>query len=297
MKPDFKQRVTTALLEVRALYSGPDAAFAKQWGINNAVFSRLKNGQTDRLLTDTQWLSIGRELNVGLSERHWNMAETEVFKAIHNDVTFCQNNSVAMVLVDDCAIGKTYAARYLSRTLANCFYVDGSQAPTRTEFIRALAKAVGVESTGRLRDVKENTKYYLKMLPNPVVIIDEAGDLHQEVDLLLKEYWNYTDGICAWYMIGADGLRAKIERGIAHKKQGYRELLSRYSDKFISIIPLDKAERQAFYRKLIADVLHVNLTDKTRLNELVAKCMVSDANGKISGLRKAKTLLLLTQAA
>lgn len=295
---DFKHRVLQELMLVRKRYSGTDAAFSNQWGINKSVFCQFKNGKpTDGLLRDVQWLQLGRELGINPNERVWNTAKTAVFKKIEQEVLFCKTNAKAMIFVDDCEIGKTHTAKYLSRTIDNCFYVDASQAKTRTAFIRLLAKAVGAEGTGRYLDVKANLKYYLQMLPNPVVIIDEAGDLEYPAFLELKELWNATDGYCGWYMIGADGLRAKIERGINNRKVGYREIFSRYSGKFRKVTPNERSERQAFYKNLVTAVLTANCPHKELIPELVKKCLVTDTDGQFGGLRRAESLLILSQTA
>ncbi len=289
---EFKNKVIQSLKDARNNYGGSDAAFAKKYGMNSSVWSRLKNGELEKLLSETHWLTLGREMGVTPHERKWNTAYTAVFKAIESDVIFCRDNAKSMILVDDCAIGKTYTAKYLSRTLENCFYVDGSQAKTKQQFIRSIAKALGVDHHGRYVEVKANIKYYLNMLTQPVVIVDEAGDIDYGAFLELKELWNATDGVCGWYMMGADGLRAKIERGIRNQKVGYREILSRYSDKFMKIVPVGKEDRLSFYRKLIEDVINVNTDDKANIPVLVKKCLAGES-GDIGGLRRAETILKL----
>lgn len=291
-----KQTIVAQLMEQRKNFDGTDQQFAKQWDINYSVFSRLKTEKTfDGLLREAQWLNLGRELDVELSERKWNMARTEVYSMIEQDVIFCQQNAKAMICVDDCGIGKTFSAKYLSRKRKNCFYIDASQAKTKQAFIRLIAKTIGVDDKDKYLRVKANIKYALKMLPNPIVIIDEAGDLEYTAFLELKELWNATDKACGWYMMGADGLRAKIERGIQNKKVGFRELFSRYSERFTSIVPTDRNEKIAFYKKLITDVLSVNMSNKTKLNEIVRRCLVNDDSGNIGGLRRAESLLILNQ--
>ena len=290
---EFKNKVVDALLNVRKNYDGSDNAFAKQWSINAGVYSRLKSGEREGLLKDTQWLNLGREFGITLNERKWNMARTDVFNIIEEDILFCQQYAKGKICVDDCGIGKTYSARYLSRTLKNCFYVDASQAKTKQLFIRLIAKTIGVDDKGKYSEVKANIKYYLKMLPMPIVIIDEAGDLEYMAFLELKELWNSTEGCCGWYMMGADGLRSKIERGINSKKVGFREMFSRYSEKYTSVVPRDRQEKISFYRKLISDVLSVNMSDKNSLNTIVKRCLTTDDNGYIGGLRRAESLLIL----
>lgn len=291
-----KQTIVAQLMEQRKNFDGTDQQFAKQWDINYSVFSRLKTDKNyDGLLREAQWLNLGRELDVELNERKWNMARTEVYSMIEQDVIFCQQNAKAMICVDDCGIGKTFSAKYLSRKRKNCFYIDASQAKTKQAFIRLIAKTIGVDDKDKYLRVKANIKYALKMLPNPIVIIDEAGDLEYTAFLELKELWNATDKACGWYMMGADGLRVKIERGIQNKKVGFRELFSRYSERFTSIVPTDRNEKIAFYKKLITDVLSVNMSNKTKLNEIVRRCLVNDDSGNIGGLRRAESLLILNQ--
>lgn len=113
---------------------------------------------------------------------------------------------------------KTYSARYLSRTLKNCFYVDASQCRQERAFIKELARSVGAELEGTLEDIKASTKYILNILPRPIVIIDEAGCLSYSSLQLLHEFWNGTQDTCGWYMMGADGLRTKLQKGKGKSK-------------------------------------------------------------------------------
>ena len=292
----MKPRVISALLDQRNNFDGTDSQFARQYGINNSVFSRIKNGEHEGLLRDAQWLNIARELDVTLTETKWNMARTDVYLMIEEDVLFCKAHSKSFILVDDCGIGKTYSAKYLARTLKNCFYIDARQCGTKNEFTRAIAKAIGVDEVGKLQSVRANIKYALKMLPNPCVIVDEAGALDDKAAMLLIEFWNATEKACGWYLMGADGLRAKVERNISNKKVGWAELFSRFNEKYNSIVPKEKSDRMNFYKKLISDVLSVNMKDQSQLNDIVKKCLVNDS-GRISGLRRAETLVLLNDAA
>lgn len=289
---NFKKRALEALLEARKNYDGSDSAFAKTWNINSSVYSRIKNGEpTEGLLKDTHWLHIGRELGISTNERQWKMARTEVFTMIEQDIQFCKEYAKGRICVDDCGIGKTYSAKYLARTLKNCFYVDASQAKTKQAFVRLIARTIGIESMGRYNQVKADLKYYLKMLPNPVIIIDEAGDLEYMAFLELKELWNATEGACGWYLMGADGLRAKINRGISNKKVGFRELFSRYSERYTTMVPTDRSEKLNFYKNLITQVLTANMANKAKLNEVVRRCLTADDLGNIGGLRRAESLL------
>ena len=291
---EFKEKIIIAMRERRKLYDGSNGAFAKTLGISAAIFSRLNNGENTGILKATQWIMMAYALGVSMEDRKWNMARTEVFNVIEEEVQFCKAYSKARICVDDCGIGKTFSARYLSRTLKNCFYVDASQAKTKQSFIRLIAKTIGCESKGRYIEVKETLKFYLKSLTLPIVIVDEAGDLDYDAFLELKELWNATEHCCGWFMMGADGLRAKIERGITNKRVGYAEIFSRYSEKFTTIVPRERQERNAFYKKLITDVLSANNCDPIQINAIAKRCLLNDSGGHIGGLRRAESLLILS---
>lgn len=271
----YKNRVIKAIFEARQNYTGSDMAFAKTLGINGAIFSRLKNGETEQIVSDAKWLNIGRILDVKLYDKKWNTARTAVYNKVENDILNCKNNSTSLVLVDECEIGKTYSARQVVKTLKNAFYVDCSQAKAKQAFIRLLARTIGVDSTGKYNEVKKDLKYALTLLEKPVVVLDEAGDLEYNAFLEVKELWNATEGTCGWYMIGADGLKAKIQRGINNHKVGYREIFSRFNNKFMRVVPAGYDAKEEFYKIMVSEVLVANLPEELhyQINELVPKIL------------------------
>ena len=88
----------------------------------------LKNGQTEKALSDANWLSIARKLNVALrNEIEWNAAPTETFKYITKQIEFCQGSGQSSILCDIPNIGKTFTARYYVQGHKNAVYIDCSQ--------------------------------------------------------------------------------------------------------------------------------------------------------------------------
>ncbi|AMA48959.1 ATP-binding protein [Flavobacterium covae] len=283
---EFKKKVASALIEARENYGGSDSDFAKSKGIKPAIYSRIKGGETERLLSDTVWITLGRELQVRVFEDNWKVARTSVYTEIEDNLNFCKELSRSMVLVDDCGIGKTFCTKHIIRKMKNTFYVDCSQSKSKQLFIRLLAKTVGIDNQGKYHDVLSNLKYYITTLEKPLIILDEAGDLDYSAFVELKGIWNGTDGSCGWYMMGADGLRAKIERGISGKKVGYAEIFSRFSDEFIKLVPNGKDDRKDFYSELIGAVATANTKDPSKVRPLINKCI-----GKEATLRYLETLI------
>ncbi len=276
---EFRQKVREAILSARNNYGGSDAAYAKSIGISSSVYSRIKKGETEKVASDGFWISQGRRLSVTLNETKWNVARTSVYVDIETNVNFCQKHHKATILIDECGIGKTFCTRHIVRGLKNAFYFDCSQAKTKMRFVRELAKTVGLDANGKYADVKEDLKYYLNQMQSPFIALDDAGYLDSSVLPEIIEIWNATQHNCGWMMIGDDSLQSKIERGLRHKKVGFKALFSRFSEEFVSYVPLGSADKTAFYRQLIGDVANVNLQDKKYINTMIAKC-----------LRKGKTL-------
>lgn len=95
----------------------------------------------------------------------------------------------------------------------NGFYIDCSQAKTRIHFVRLLARTLGVDDNGKHYEVKANIKYALSVLEKPLIVLDEGGDLEYSTLMIIKELWNASEGNVGWYMMGADGLKAKMKKG------------------------------------------------------------------------------------
>lgn len=292
----FKDKVVEQLLIQRDNFGGSDAQFARSMDINPSIYNRLKKGEREKLIPDSSWLRLGRILNISTSSRNWKVVKTDVFDQISEEILICKKFSKSRIFVDNCGIGKTVTAKYMSKTEKNCFYIDCRQCKKTNQLIKKIANVVGVELKGRITDIKEDTKYYLSILEHPIIILDEAGALDKESVGLILEYWNFTEGFCAWYLIGANSFREKIKKGVESDTDNWAELFSRFSENYSSIVPLEKNQKYDFYKKLISDVLSANISDKSKLNEFVRKCIVVKENGYITGLRRAESLLLLHNA-
>ena len=254
-----KNEIVAAMRDNRAVFGGSDAKFAKTLGISASQYSRIMRGETERILSDANWTSIARRLGVELAGRiKWNVAETPVYRYIATQLERCQEDSLSALLCDYSDIGKTFIARTYVRLHTNAVYVDCSQVKTKTEMIRHIAKEFGVGYTGRYSDVYKDLVFYLKTLPKPLIILDEAGDLLYEAFLEIKALWNATEGLVGYYMMGADGLREKIDRSINAKKVGYTEIFSRFGKRYLKVIPLAKEERDRMMYQTATMIIKAN---------------------------------------
>lgn len=268
----IKERIIAAMKDRRKSFGGSDAKFATSLGISSSQYSRISKGDTERVLSDANWISIARKLDVTLNNLpEWKTAQTPVYEFISKQLSFCQENSSSRLLCDVADIGKTYTARCYVRTHTNAVYVDCSQVKTKQKLIKYLAKEFGVGSTGKYSEVYADLVFYLRSLPRPLVILDEAGDLDYLAFLELKAVWNATERCCGWYMMGADGLREKIRRSIEYKKVGYQEIFSRYGSRYQKASPESDKEMKDFKMVHAALIIKANITGNVDIHRLITQ--------------------------
>lgn len=280
---DYKQKVIVAIKDNRENYPS-DAKHATSLGISSAIYSRIKNGEIDKVLSDTEWLTIGRKLDVSFSnEKKWKVAETPTYLFIKTQLEECQKKSICSLLCDKADIGKTFTAKQYVKEHKNAIYIDCSQVKSKIRLIRKIATEFGISDKGRYEDVYSNIAYYLKSAQGFLIILDEAGDLEYSAFLELKALWNATEGFVGWYMMGADALRWKIDKNLRNYKVGYEELFSRYGSRYQRVTPEGAEARKGFINAQIAAVAKANSSN----------CDIPALIGKVDGsLRRVKIEIL-----
>lgn len=94
-----KKRIMEAIAANRGNYPS-DAKHAASLGITTSVYSAVKNGQTDKVLSDANWIGIARRLGVNLrGEMEWKAAKTATFEYITAQLEFSQQSSLSAILV------------------------------------------------------------------------------------------------------------------------------------------------------------------------------------------------------
>ncbi|HNP24653.1 MAG TPA: ATP-binding protein [Panacibacter sp.] len=269
---EARTKILSVLLANRSNFEGSDSKYAASFNINKSVFARMKSGETERLMNDTNWISIARRMGVQLgNEPDWLTADTAVYLYITEQLQLCQMESLTSIYCDVAGIGKSYTAKQYVKRSKNAVYVDCSQVKSKQKLIRFISHAFGLDHNGKYSEVYENLVYYLKVIHKPLIILDEAGDLDYPAFLELKALWNATEHHCGWYMMGADGLQAKIDRGISCKKVGFTEIFNRYGSKYNRITPFASDDRREFMLEMAATIIEVNSPNVSNKQQLIVK--------------------------
>jgi len=237
---NVKHRIVAAIRLHRPKFSS-NTKMAVSLGISPAQFSRILKNDFEGVLSDANWVSIARKLEVTLtSDPAWQTAKTPTYSYITGQLALCQENSMGGMFCDKTDIGKTYAAKCYVREHRNAVYIDCSQVKTKRMLLMQIAKELGLTASGLYREMYQDLIFYLRSIELPLVILDEAGDLSYEAYLELKALFNATEGACGWYQMGADGLRKKVEMNRLKCKVGYPEIFSRYGSRYQRVTPEGK---------------------------------------------------------
>jgi hypothetical protein len=283
MNTETKNKVVSAMREARKNFDS-NAKMAVALDISSSVLSRIFSGEIEGLLTDAKWFSIARRLDVQLrDEPVWKTARTSAYEFIYSQLSACQKNALSALLCDIADLGKTHTAKCYVRENKYSIYIDCSQVKTKQKLIRQIAKELGVSNTAKYSDVYADLVYYLRSIPNPLIVFDEAGDLDYPAFLELKALWNATEGACGFYMMGADGLREKIKRGKDLSKVGFAEIFRRYGSKYQRVTPEGADAMAEFVRTQIALVAKANDPDVN------VPAMIGKANGSLTRVKTELT--------
>jgi len=270
MNTEIKIKILEAMKLARAGFD-TNAKMAVSLDISSSILSRLFNGEIEGLLTDAKWFRIARRLDVQLrDEQQWITAKTPAYKFIHAQLAACQKSGLSGLLCDVADLGKTHTARCYVKENKYAVYIDCSQVKSKQKLIRQISKELGLGNTGKYSDVYADLVFYLRSIPNPIIILDEAGDLDYPAFLELKALWNATEGACGWYMMGADGLKEKIKRGKDLSKVGFAEIFRRYGSKYQKVTPDGAEAYDEFVKTQIAMVAKANM-EAVNVPEMIAK--------------------------
>lgn len=255
-----KERIYEAL-KVRRMNYPTDKACSVAFDLAPSNYSQIKYGGYD-VLSDAAWITLARKLELTLlGDKPWNTAETKTFKFVTEQLKACQQFAMSAILCDLAGVGKSYAAKYYAKTNKLVVYIDCSQVKTKRELVKEIANQFGISTRAKYSDMYADLIYYINSVVNPLIILDEAGDLKYEAFLELKALWNACERTCGWYLMGADGLKHKIDRMRHKDKVGYAEIFDRFGKTYQRVSPSGTIALKEFNQKQAAQIIKANHPD------------------------------------
>lgn len=244
--PEIKERVVNALfqdMKERNITSQNEyAKYIKTLLVvpfDKAALSSIKKADKRNMLKDSTWLKLAKHFNL-LTDESWQIADTNGYVTTTTYLNMCKKHGFWKVLCDHASFGKTTACvQFAKRNKESVFYIDCSENSTKGDFITALARQFGMERTGTYNQLWNDVTDELLLLDNPLLILDEFGDVHDSIITLLKSLYNKAnigDRVALGVLhIGADNLKKRMFDGRKKQKQSYAEYWSRIGDDLLTL--------------------------------------------------------------
>lgn len=202
-------------------------------GVSPATVSKIINGDW-ALINEVMWRSIAAQ--IGMKQKSWNIVETRDFKTLASLFADAQENAMVMAVCGEAGSGKTLAIRQYAESNPNVFVLCCNEYWNRKLFLQELLREMGRNPNGdTVGEMMATIVSSLKKMEDPIIIMDEADKLSDQVMYFFITLYNQLEDHCALVMVATDYLEKKIKRGIRLNKKGYKEIYSRIGRKFITL--------------------------------------------------------------
>ena len=148
-------------------------------GVSPATVSKIINGEWE-LINEVMWRSIAAQ--IGMKNKNWNIVETRDFKALAAMLADAQENAMVRAVCGDAGSGKTLTIRHYSESNPNVFVLSCNEYWNRKLFLQELLREMGCNPNGdTVGEMMASIVGRLKKMENPIIIMDEADKLGDQV--------------------------------------------------------------------------------------------------------------------
>lgn len=256
--PAEKTEITN-LLKPFVGRSGSQNKAAVKLEVSSATISQVLNFNWD-LVSDEMWRKISA--GIGFKSSSWKVVETTDFKLVRKLLKDAKKYSNVFAVTGDAGSGKSEALKQFAAEHENVVLVRCSEYWNRKKFLAELLKSMGIDSAGYTSaEMMADIVTILKQRNAPIIILDEADKLKDEVLYFFITLYNELEDHCGITLFATDYLKKRIERGVKVNRKGYREIYSRIGRKFIKL-------KGVSFSDVTQVCLANGITNKAQVNEI-----------------------------
>lgn len=242
-----KNEIRDLLQEYVSRFPSQNRAANSLVGVSAGTMSTILNGRYETI-SDEMFVKIRAQISPNKAE-DWKLCETMLYKELNTLLADAQQYQNVAWAVSPAGSGKSTTAADYAAKHENAFVISCSEDMKRGDFIRELARVIGVNvSDLSLRAALERVTKYLLTLDNPLLIFDEGDKLPDVVFYYFITIYNRLEGHCGIIFISTNYIKRRIECGLSYNKKGYDEIHSRICRKFIELTPANGYEVAAVAR-------------------------------------------------
>lgn len=256
-----KREIREALRQYVARYASQRKAAASLEGVSAGTVNSILNDKAQNVSVE-MWKRIENQVGC-VNAGEWILVDTAAAKEMSFAMSDAQEWRNVTWVVGEAGCGKTTAARQYEREHDNVFYVLCSEDMKRSDFIREVAKKVGLRTDGMtLREMMDAIIVELIQTEQPVLLFDEADKLTERVFHYFIDLYNRLEDKCGIVFFSTSYIKKRMRMGLQFDKKGYNEIHSRIGRKFFE---LTKTEATDVYQICSAN----GLTDKGDIVDVV----------------------------
>lgn len=263
MKEIEKQQIKAKLAEFCEIKGGINKAANALCGTSSGTISQMLNDNWE-LISDNMWRKIAKQ--IGYDSRAWVVVETRGYKRMYGLLQDAQANALVLAVTGDAGCGKSEAIKSYAANNRNVFNLSCSEYWNRKHFMAELLQNMGIDSTGcTVPEMMSDIILALKKLENPIVALDEADKLSDQVLYFFISLYNKLEDHVSIILCATDYLEKRIKKGVRTNRKGYKEIYSRVGRKFIPIQVVNSED--------VAAVCIANgVEDVDTINEIIDDC-------------------------
>lgn len=233
MNTEVKLGIQNHLKEYISRYDSQNKAANSMKGVSAATLSQIANNNWE-LITDEMWRKIASQ--IGYEAEKWNIVETRDFKALQFYMLDAKQNSNVFAIVGEAGSGKSAALKLFCYENKKSFLLSCNEYWNRKFFLAELLTIMGRDYSGlTVAEMMQEAVRLLKTQESPLLILDEADKLSDQVLYFFITLYNQLEDKCGIILCSTDHLEKRIKRGLKLNKKGYKEIFSRLGRKFIEL--------------------------------------------------------------
>ena len=230
-------------------------------GVSPATVTQIVTGKWE-LINEKMWRSVAAQ--IGVKQTRWNIVETRNYRALSDIFADAQENALVLAVCGEAGTGKSLTAAHYGAENPNVYVLACSEYWNRKTFLRELLRVMGKNPAGdTVGDMVDDVVMELKRRENPLIILDEADKLSDQVMFFFITFYNKLEDYCGIVLMATDYLEKKVRRGLRLNKKGYKEIYSRIGRRFVAMPGLSATD--------ISDVCRANGVEGLREIETVKK--------------------------
>ena len=275
MTDNEKKQISEQLRAYCDQKGSQNKAAASLNGVSSATVSKILSGQWETI-ADDMWRSIAGQIGAGKTTEGWQLVPTRAYKTMTFTLESAQHDALVMGVIGEAGSGKTEAIKTYTAGGRNVYHLVCSEYWNRRTFMAKVLQTMGVTYSGStVADMMDTIVDTLKRKESPLIVLDEADKLSDQVLYFFISLYNQLEGHCGIIMTATRYLKVRIEKGLRLNRKGYAEIYSRIGRKFVEL-PLLNSED-------VAAVCVANgITDAKAINSIV-----DEADGDLRRVKRS----------